>query len=279
MKIIEEFIKGKNKDQSKCEDIIFKGKRFISVIDGATSKCRRSFNGKTGGRMAAEIVYNALSHIEKNNLNIVNPYDICQFIASQFIPFYKDNNIDYINDPTKRIVASVVIYDNLNKNIIQVGDCLAIYKNNSEYKYLEKNKFMDEVTSNTRALYLASLIETKQRTIEELLENDEGRDYILPLLRDQLAFQNKKIEFGYECFDGTEIPEEMISFYQVKNNSQIILSSDGYPQLFETLKESEEYLFTVLKEDPLLYKKYKSTKGFMKGQNSFDDRAFISFFN
>ncbi len=31
MKIIEEFIKGKNKDQSKCEDIIFKGKRFISV--------------------------------------------------------------------------------------------------------------------------------------------------------------------------------------------------------------------------------------------------------
>ena len=71
----------------------------------------------------------------------------------------------------------------------------------------------------------------------------------------------------------------MISVYKVLDNSQIILSSDGYPQLFETLKESEEYLFTVLKEDPLLYKKYKSTKGFMKGQNSFDDRAFISFFN
>lgn len=279
MKIIEEFIEGKNKVQSKCEDIIFKGKRFISVIDGATSKCGRSFNGKTGGRMAAEIICNALSNIEKNNLNLTKPYDICQFITSQFIPFYKNNNIDFINDPTKRIVASVVIYDNLNNNIIQVGDCLAICKNNSEYKYLEKNKFMDEVTSNTRALYLASLIETKKCTIEELLENDEGRDYIEPLLRDQLAFQNKKVEFGYECFDGTEIPEEMIAIHSVESNSQIILSSDGYPKLFTTLQESEEYLFSVLKDDPLLYKKYKSTKGFMKGQNSFDDRAFISFFN
>ena len=71
----------------------------------------------------------------------------------------------------------------------------------------------------------------------------------------------------------------MIAIHSVESNSQIILSSDGYPKLFTTLQESEEYLFSVLKDDPLLYKKYKSTKGFMKGQNSFDDRAFISFFN
>ena len=279
MNIIEEFIEGKNQDQSKCEDLIFKGQRFISVIDGATSKCGRSFEGKKGGRVAAEIVYQALENIEKNNLKLTKPYDICQYIASQFIPFYQKNNIDYINEPTKRIVASVVIYDHLTQNIIQVGDCLAIYKNSVEFKYLEKNKFMDEVTSNTRALYLASLIETKQRTLEQLLENDEGREYILPLLRDQLAFQNKNVEFGYECFDGTNIPENMIAVTKVENNSHIILSSDGYPKLFSTLEESEKYLFDILKEDPLLYKKYKSTKGFMKGQNSFDDRAYISFYN
>ena len=65
MKIIEEYLKGKHKDQSKCEDIIFKGNRFIAVIDGATSKDGRSFDGKSGGKMAAELVYNSLSSLEE----------------------------------------------------------------------------------------------------------------------------------------------------------------------------------------------------------------------
>jgi hypothetical protein len=280
VKIIEKFIEGKNYDQSKCEDLIFTGDRFIAIIDGATSKNSIKFNGLSAGKIAADIIFKSLSILEKENYNdLQKPEQICEFIRKRFIPFYEDNNIDYINQPTKRIVASVVIYDNLTKKIIQVGDCLAIYKNNSKYKYLENNKLIDDITSNTRALYLSNLIETKKKTVKQLLENDEGRYYILPLLTEQLIFQNKEIEFGYECFDGTSIPKNMISVTSVECHSFIILSSDGYPKLFPTLNESENYLFNILKEDPLLYKKYKSTKGFMKGLNSFDDRAFISFFN
>jgi len=55
----------------------------------------------------------------------------------------------------------------------------------------------------------------------------------------------------------------------------LILASDGYPKLFSTLHESENYLRFILKEDPLCYKLYKSTKGLKKGAVSFDDRAFI----
>lgn len=38
MKIIESFIRGKNPDQSLCEDGIFIGAKIAAVIDGVTSK-------------------------------------------------------------------------------------------------------------------------------------------------------------------------------------------------------------------------------------------------
>lgn len=275
MKIIEKFILGKNKDQNKCEDLIYTGERFMAVIDGATSKDGRSFEGKTGGRVAAEIVYNALLMLEKTNKNTAK--EISDFISAQFIPFYNEYEIDYISEPTSKIVASCVIYDNLSKQLIFVGDCLAIIEKDGNLNFIENSKFMDEVTSNTRSLHLSSLIKTGQYNEEELRENDLGRDFILPLLKNQLAFQNQNIKFGYECFDGTEIPENMIKTVSIEKGSILYLSSDGYPKLFKTLKESEEYLNYVLKEDPLLYKIYPSTKGHMKGLNSFDDRSYLSF--
>jgi hypothetical protein len=273
----EKFILVKNKEQKLCEDLIFEGKRFNVIIDGATSKNQRIFNGKRDGRVAAEIIYNALEELESKHSNLDCPIAICEFIRLQFIPFYEENKIDYINEPTSKIVASCVIYDNLLKKLIFVGDCLAIVNHNNESIYIENNKIMDEVTSNTRSLYILSLLKTKKSTLEELLVNDLGREYILPLLKDQLAFQNQNIKFGYECFDGTAIPENMIKIVDVKENSTITLSSDGYPKLFETLEESEKYLQHILKEDPLLYKIYPSTKGFMTGMNSFDDRSYLSF--
>lgn len=82
----------------------------------------------------------------------------------------------------------------------------------------------------------------------------------MPLLEKQLSFQNKELEFGYECFDGTPIPKNMIGIHNLPDNGIVILSSDGYPKLFSSLKESENYLKSVLKEDPLLYKNINQQK-------------------
>jgi len=58
---------------------------------------------------------------------------------------------------------------------------------------------------------------------------------------------------------------------------QIVISSDGYPFLKPTLQESEKMLATLIKEDPLLYKKFKSTKGIVKTNYSYDDRTYVRF--
>jgi glycerophosphoryl diester phosphodiesterase len=280
MIIKEQFILGKNKDQNLCEDRIFVGERFVSIIDGATSKDKKDFNGHSGGWQAARLVEEALFNIENENLfnNEGSEYDICEYIRASFIPFYKEYDIDFKNEPTKRIIASCVIYDSLYKKLIMVGDCQAILiKKNNEQEIILNEKEMDEVTSNARSLYLEILIKSGKETVESLMINDLGRKYIEVLLKEQLRFQNQEIQYGYECFDGTAIPQSMIKITDVSNIEELVLSSDGYPELFDNLAQSENYLKELLIEDPLLYFKYRTTKGLMKGLNSFDDRSYISF--
>jgi len=56
-----------------------------------------------------------------------------------------------------------------------------------------------------------------------------------------------------------------------------VLCSDGYPKIFSTLKEAEEYLEYIIKNDPLCYKINPYFGGIVKGAISFDDRAYIRF--
>jgi len=48
--------------------------------------------------------------------------------------------------------------------------------------------------------------------------------------------------------------------------------------LAETLQESESLLAKHLTDDPLNIGQFKATKGLLKGNRSFDDRAYIRFF-
>ena len=70
---------------------------------------------------------------------------------------------------------------------------------------------------------------------------------------------------------------DIVEVFALNENSEVVLASDGYPFLKETLKESEEELLKVLKEDPLCCTLNPSTKGIVKGNRSFDDRTYLRF--
>lgn len=282
MHIIEEFIEGKHPDQSRCEDMIYKGERFIAVVDGATSKDKRTFDGKTSGRVAAEIVCQALSDIERVRSELNTPFDICDNIRKAFVPFYAKHDIDYINEPTKRAIASVVIYDSRNRKLFFVGDCQAqlVLVGEDAPLTLTNEKEIDYITSRARSLYIETLIKSGQATEEALIEQDLGREFIEPLLKHQMVFQNTEGLYAYECFDGTPVPLNRIKIVdldKVSNLDKIILASDGYPIVRQTLEATERELHGLLKEDPLCYKKNFGAKGLVKGNYSFDDRSYISF--
>ena len=129
-----------------------------------------------------------------------------------------------------------------------------------------------------RSYFLAAEVKSG-KTEAELLLNDTGRAFILPMVQKQCQFQNnsKKSQYSFIIVDGTKIPEEEIVILDVSEAKEIVLSSDGYTTLFDTLAETEKELHRILKADPLCYKENKGTKAIFSGNYSFDDRSYIRF--
>ena len=88
----------------------------------------------------------------------------------------------------------------------------------------------------------------------------------------------KQQNISYSVIDGFHIPEQYVRIITLDFQPwEIILASDGYPYLCPTLQESEEKLDWQRQNDPLNIGKFKATKAFTKGNNSFDDRVYIRF--
>lgn len=265
------FLQSKTGKKEDCEDTIYIDDHFIAVIDGATSKTGERWNKRTGGQIVADIILQAFSKMPYN-------YDASQattMMTNMVVDFYKNSGIFEIvkTDHTRRISASFVAISLFREEIWSVGDC-QFFLGNQKFT---KQKKVDQILSNARALSL-ELELLKGATIEQLRQNDIGRKFIMPLLKEQALLQNNLAakEYGYIEVNGFPIPYEGIIIETIPSDtSEIILATDGYPDLQNNFEKSERILQDVLAIDPLLFRKYKSTKGVISGNISFDDRAFV----
>ncbi|MDD4557008.1 MAG: hypothetical protein PHE89_06775 [Alphaproteobacteria bacterium] len=272
MKIIEKFIQGKNPNQDLCEDGLFCSDDFVVVIDGATAKSNRLFEGKTSGRIAMEVISMAVSSLHKE----ATAPQAFELMTQALIKFYQHQGIlsEMLENPHQRPTASVVVYSRFHQEIWSVGDCQALV----DGKAFQPQKFIDFIMSEMRAYFLAAEIKSG-KTEQELMARDTGREFISPMLQKQCLFQNNAVKspYSFAVVDGTKIPEEEIVVYDVKQAKEIILASDGYSILFPTLEETEKELQRIVNADPLCYKENKGTKGILEGNVSFDDRSYIRF--
>ena len=149
------------------------------------------------------------------------------------------------------------------------GDC-SVKINDKVYKHTRAG---DKLLSDLRAFY-TELYSLKNA---DVAEGDPGRAAILPWLKEFPCLANKDGEFGYDVINGGDICTDHIVIYPVKPGDRIILASDGYPELFDTLEETERYLFQMIAKDPLCIHELRGTKGVRQGNQSFDDRSYISF--
>jgi len=273
LKIVEKFLKGKNKDQSLCEDDYFFGKNYVLVVDGATSKNNIKYNNVSGGKMIATIVKNTIQYYDK--FDSVNFEKIITIINKKIQSLYKKNNIN-IKDSNNLSAASFILYSNIERKIYTIGDCQALLINkNNNVELINNEKEIDILMSKLRSFIIHYLKEKEYFTIDELLLNDKGREMIVPFLKMQSFFQNNEIKYGYNVIDGQETKYD--EYYINQDVSEIVLSSDGYPSLKRTLEDSENYLKLILEKDPLMYNLFLSTKGLSKNNNSFDDRTYLRF--
>jgi glycerophosphoryl diester phosphodiesterase len=267
----EQSLIAKTGNDDECEDAIYIGSSFVAVIDGASSKTERKWNGATGGKIAALTIKEVFDCIPHE----ATAREAVDLLTTAIRSVYERYQIlEAVNaHPTQRATACFVAISFSRREVWFVGDCQCLVNQ----KLISNIKKIDAITANARSMFLESEI-AKGKFIEELRQNDTGRAFILPLLERQMLFQNNPVagQYWFAAIDGFEVPEQGIYVDSLPADIQtIVLASDGYPHLKETLAASEESLAEILHDDPLLFRKYKATKGVNKGNISFDDRAYL----
>lgn len=267
MKIIEQSVIGKTNDEL-CEDGIIVTDNFIAVIDGSTSKSPFSFRqGISNGKLCMQMVKSYISSMPAD----ISMSRFCRLITN-YIAFFYDRIVNDVNilrrEPTFRMAASAVIYSRKRSEIWMVGDCQCMVQG----VHFENNKPYEEPIADMRAAYNRLMI-MQGKTEAELMEHDEGRNYIMPLLIRGCVYQNDT----YSVIDGFPIPLDKVRVIPVPPHAEVVLASDGYPHLRSTLDETERELRHLVSSDPLCINEYHATKGLKPGGTSFDDRAYIRF--
>ena len=268
MNIIEQFICGKKNDPALCEDIIVTTPDFMAVIDGATSKSCPPLGGMTSGRFAAQTIADAVRGLPADMDGRAAMHRLSHILCDAGTP-YMD-----VAAGTESPSCCLAIYSRARREIWRVGDIAVML--DGQLRLLPKS--IDTVTADARAAMIEALLRSGE-TIESLLRDDKGRAFIFPLLARQHLFANRADagDFGFGVMNGADIPEKFIDIIDASGAQDIVLASDGYPALYPTLAESEAALAQVLRDDPLLFRLHKSTKGMQAGQVSFDDRSYLRF--
>lgn len=275
MKIIEQSIIGK-RSQELCEDAIVVTDDYVAVIDGSTSK-----TGGASGLLAAQLVSEVIRTMPAEA-------DMRQFIRLANEAFQRRYRACYSEEeilrmqtqPEYRWTCSVVVYSRHEHALWMIGDCQALvgdtlYTNDKPY---------ESVLAAQRADYARELLASGRETIDSLRQHDTARDRIIPAMLEEMKHQNGT----YSVLDGFPVAMHNVRHISLGENTtplpsgeglgeRLILASDGYPRLFPTLAETEQYLRQVLTDDPLMITLHPATKAWMEGNQSFDDRTYVRF--
>jgi len=270
MEVIEHYVSSKTRRPSDCEDSIFVSDNFAAVIDGVTSKSTRKYNEVSPGKACSQLLKKALADLPITS----TAKQAVEFLTSAVYTLYTNPGLEeqFIHLPAERASACIVIYSSYRNEIWMVGDCQCMV----DGRQYSNTKYSDTLLSDIRSLYIHTELKLC-KSYEDIRAKDTGREFILPLLERQSLFQNsaEKNEFSYGVIDGYQVPEREIKVINLSDPTCIVLASDGYPCLFETLDQSEKYLKKMLKKDPLCIQEFKTTKGLLPGNLSFDDRAYL----
>lgn len=270
--LVDAFSMGKYGPDGPNDNIVHIGDHFVAVINGAATKALEvDWGKKSSARIAAGVIDATLSDLAAD-ATIDQAVD--DMTAKIYAIYQEKGVLDTVERfAWERLSASFCAYSIQRHEIWSVGD--APFKMDGYQPELQRPH--DQAAADARAARIQYLL-LNGVTMDELLVDDQSRDYILPMLRGHQNYQNNinNHPLAHAVIDGFKVPDWGRKVIKVDEDvSQVILASDGYPKLKPTLDESEKYLKRIIEQDPLMYRLHPSTKGVMEGQVSFDDRSYV----
>ena len=264
MRVIECNLMGKCHDTSLCEDGVKICNSSILVVDGATSSSARLW-GKSSGRLGTEALCNSFASLAEER----DAFALLCHLNESLTQLREEGRTE-TGDADWAPRASIVIYQEAFHRVINYGDCQFTING----KRFLNHKKIDLINAKRRADVLRKALRSGAST-ESLLMHDIGRDAIRDSLIHQHVFENAKGEFGYPVMNGSPLCADLMVVEHVRPGGMLVLASDGYPDLKQTLAATEQRLQELLSEDPICIDTNVQTKGLYPGNSSFDDRTYV----
>lgn len=243
------------------EDVIAFTANFAAVIDGSTTPAARSDTGLTGGRIAAQAVATTLERLSPDA-------DLGEFLDASARAITEA--ADAAGIPSESPSATAAVVSAARQEAWMIGDVHCSLRPHPGHTAVDQHAISMRVETLLAAIAAGA-------DPESLRRDDPGRRAIASLLRTQVIHRNALDDrLGYTALSATPPPVEMCAVLMVPVDcGEIILASDGYPQVATTLAESERLLAKDIAADPLRVGAHPATKAVAPGANSFDDRAYL----
>ncbi len=266
MRVIESLCVGKI-DEASCEDALVVTDDFIAVCDGVTAKAPGGVAGMTRGRYAAQLVVEVLRTLPA-------AASVVEFLAAaqqRLVRAYAEDGSAGLPEVVRRFQTCVGVLSRARREVWLVGDIQVLVDG---ARVVDTTIALEAITSAARGLYLeAALLQGAEEA--DLRSHDPAQDLIRPFVGCGMTFSNTEHRWGFSVIDGAEVPLSLVPVVDVSAASEVVLATDGYPNLRPTLVESEAVLARVLAADPLCIRENPQPKGLAAGQVSYDDRAYV----
>lgn len=261
--MLEQFVLGKRADAVLCEDAIVVTPDFAAVVDGATDVSGRLYDGMAGGRWAMLACADAIRGL---------PPSCDASMAVDALTRSLAERVDPGVPPAERPSASVTIYSAARREIWQAGDVGFHWAGLPP----QPRKRVDEIAVAFRVAVVAAEVAAGNISLDAMGAEDPGRAAARPLLARQGFFRNRPGPYAFAAIDGRPVPASLLVVRTVPSGAgELVIASDGYPVIEDTLAASEATLARLLARDPWCIAELAGTKGVLEGQISFDDRAYL----
>ncbi len=263
-RIIEQFTCGKYTDNHYSEDRLVIGENCYGVIDGFRGPDYRDTNFIQDSVERARILLMAVNE-QTTLIDLVGA--LTNMIAERK-KHYNHANMKYTGG------FSFTCYSFPHQQIWRVGDCQFRF---GKKTYLNETE-IEIISARQRAVNLHSLL-LENPDIKTLMASKAYEHSFAPFFKPLLDFANHENHpLGFGEINGFKVPRKFIETIDVPDSiGEIIIASDGYPLLKDTLEESETTLAKLLTQDPLCISENIASKGLTLDQVSFDDRTYLRF--